>query len=462
MAFWGVEVKPGEPYIHRPSAGRRLKICQEHVKCAWQENLTDRKTAATLGNCDEVGWSLLECNVGDMEPVKLCALNPTNGCMCHLNLQYEEKENVVLSVSGNSSIHLSGYYISSHNGDRGHCIDNLTSKSVSPTCLKGEDRDNETDGKIHAPPKEATIVTEADDKNDTSKKGSIVSEAGVKNHASPKDPIVSERDDKNDDCPNEAIFSDADGKNDTTLKEPIVGEGDDNEHLPICVRRASKKRKSKASKKEHVLSDQNNDIGQVNDQKNSDIMESQIMPTQDQGIIDEGNAVQCCADAASKEIRQGASPSTDEGFLFTGATELQGAGCVHAGEGSSNKITLDNGLTIEDLDMGRANGKTASDGRKVTVKCVCKLLDGHIVNPVDGNNIRKFKLGAGKVIPGLDLGVSGMRVGGKRKLTIPPALGHGDKAEGEIPANSWLVYEVELTEVKRCKKASHQPPANPC
>ncbi|KAL6650174.1 hypothetical protein ACP70R_009099 [Stipagrostis hirtigluma subsp. patula] len=449
MAVAGVEVKPGEPYIHRPSAGRRLKICQEQVNCGWQENLTNRKTSvlATLGNCDEVGWSLLECSIGDKEPVKLCALNPKR------------------------------YFICSRNGDRGHSIDKLTSKSVSPTCLKGEVRDDETDGKIHAPPKEATIVTGADDKNDTSKKEPIVSKADVKDDASPKEPIVSERDVKNDACPNEAIFSEASGKNDATLKEATVGEdGDDNEHLPIRVafskRGATEKRKSKAAKKEHMLSDQNNEIGQVNDQKNSEIMDSHIMPTQDQEITDEGNAVQCCAGTTSEEIRQGASPSTVEGFLFTGATELQGAdpenkdaehcGCVHAGKDSVKKITLDNGLTIEDLVMGKANAKTASSGRKVTVKCVCKLMDGRIVNPVDGNNIHKFKLGAGKVIRGLDLGVSGMRVGGKRKLTIPPALGHGDKAEGEIPANSWLVYEVELTEVKRCKKASHQPPLNPC
>ncbi|XP_062194634.1 peptidyl-prolyl cis-trans isomerase FKBP53-like [Phragmites australis] len=481
MAFWGVEVKPGEPYVHEPSGGR-LRISQ-----------------AALGNYDDVGWSMVESNVGDMRPVRLCALNPMSALMCHLDLEYEEKENVVFYVLGPSSIHLSGYYITSHNADHGHYSEKSTGRAISHTCLKrkypggdidgendaslrkpivcedGDDNGNghlpipivlskrtaKTDSKtmhfstVHISPSQAPEITrecnalrnarqekdapETEGQHDSADQ--IISQIGPIIMISGEGTANLHGDEKQNDeanncesgqipCPAQKITShtfmkfkhqggDTDGKNDADLRKPIASEdGDDDgyDHLPILVafskRRAAKKKKCKTPSIEHVLNDQNNGMGQVNEQRDPGTM-----------ISDEGS----------------------HGFFNLQGIEKQkeAENCeiVHAGEGPIHRQTLDSGL--------------------VYVKYVGMLRDGKAVDSTDGSNACKFKLGAGKVIRGLDDGIPGMRVGGKRRLTIPPALGHGDKAHGEIPANSWLIYEVELTKVKRVKKAS-QASVNPC
>jgi FK506-binding protein 2 len=65
----------------------------------------------------------------------------------------------------------------------------------------------------------------------------------------------------------------------------------------------------------------------------------------------------------------------------------------------------------------------------------------------DRNQPYPFRLGAGQVIAGFDQGVVGMRVGGKRRLTIPPNLGYGNEARQGIPANSTLIFEIDLVSI---------------
>lgn len=110
---------------------------------------------------------------------------------------------------------------------------------------------------------------------------------------------------------------------------------------------------------------------------------------------------------------------------------------------------MENGLIIEDLVVGE--GTEAQDYNKVVVNYTGTLEDGSVfdssLNP--GREPFTFTLGAGSVIKGWDLGVLGMKVGGKRKLTIPPELGYGDQgAGGVIPPGATLIFEVELLEVE--------------
>ncbi len=104
-------------------------------------------------------------------------------------------------------------------------------------------------------------------------------------------------------------------------------------------------------------------------------------------------------------------------------------------------------LQIEELKAG--TGAEATSGKRVTVHYVGTLTNG---TKFDSSRDRgkgfTFQLGAGQVIKGWDQGVAGMKVGGMRKLTIPPALAYGERGfPGAIPPNSTLVFEVELLSV---------------
>lgn len=104
-------------------------------------------------------------------------------------------------------------------------------------------------------------------------------------------------------------------------------------------------------------------------------------------------------------------------------------------------------LEIVDTVVGK--GAEATTGKMITVHYTGTLTNGtKFDSSLDRKEPFSFPLGAGQVIKGWDQGFAGMKVGGKRKLTIPPELAYGPNAVGSIPANSTLVFEVELLEVK--------------
>lgn len=105
-------------------------------------------------------------------------------------------------------------------------------------------------------------------------------------------------------------------------------------------------------------------------------------------------------------------------------------------------------LKIEELAPG--TGTEATAGKQVSVHYTGWLTDGtKFDSSVDRGKPFSFRLGAGEVIKGWDMGVQGMKVGQKRKLTIPGSLAYGDRGfPGAIPPNATLVFEVELLGVK--------------
>jgi len=110
--------------------------------------------------------------------------------------------------------------------------------------------------------------------------------------------------------------------------------------------------------------------------------------------------------------------------------------------------TTESGLKYYDLVEG--TGETPQAGQTVVVDYTGWLEDGTVFDSsIDAGAPFNFVLGAGGVIPGWDEGIASMKVGGKRQLVIPPALGYGEQgAQGVIPPGATLIFEVELLSIQ--------------
>jgi peptidylprolyl isomerase len=121
---------------------------------------------------------------------------------------------------------------------------------------------------------------------------------------------------------------------------------------------------------------------------------------------------------------------------------------IQPGQNNKPASQSETGLQMEEIKTG--DGPAAKAGDIVVVHYVGRLTDGtKFDSSYDRNQPFTFTLGANQVIKGWDEGIVGMKVGGKRKLIIPPALAYGSQGAGSaIPPDSTLVFEVELQEIK--------------
>ena len=124
------------------------------------------------------------------------------------------------------------------------------------------------------------------------------------------------------------------------------------------------------------------------------------------------------------------------GLAAVSAAALFVAACGSGNEPTGPQVTS---LVIEDVVVG--TGATVVAGDTVTVRYVGTFLDGR---QFDAGTLPPFRVGVGAVIPGFDQGLVGMRVGGKRRLTIPADLAYGSRGNGPIPPNTPLRFEIDL------------------
>lgn len=113
---------------------------------------------------------------------------------------------------------------------------------------------------------------------------------------------------------------------------------------------------------------------------------------------------------------------------------------------------------VQGQEVTVGTGAEAKPGTQVTVEYTGKLTDGTVFDSSVGKAPLVFTLGAEGIIPGFQIGVNGMKVGGERLIAIPPSLGYGAQQVGTIPPDSTLVFSVKLLKVEAAPAAA--APAN--
>lgn len=131
-----------------------------------------------------------------------------------------------------------------------------------------------------------------------------------------------------------------------------------------------------------------------------------------------------------------------------GCGVVPSSGGTGASGQAGKEVTTSSGLKYTDVQVG--TGAVAQAGKTVSVHYTGTLTDGKkFDSSLDRGQPITFPLGTGKVIKGWDEGIAGMKVGGKRRLVIPPDLGYGARGSAPvIPPNATLIFDVELMDVK--------------
>ncbi|CAA2988896.1 peptidyl-prolyl cis-trans isomerase FKBP53 [Olea europaea subsp. europaea] len=502
MAFWGIEVKPSKPYIHRYDNERgRLHISQ-----------------ATLGSGSSSKKSKVQCNVGDKSPIYLCSLLPEILETCTLNLEFEEEDEVMFSVIGPHSVHLSGFFYGETDQDKlgddsgsdayeenivgidsedendfmnydsegededGVFIDDDDDLGIFPTSpvpnsgvrieeIVDDEKPVYENGVSKQSKKKKSRSNVSDDNVDSDRQlvvksghdvpvlesededGFPVSTSGDKTHFS--NSISKSEQIKDDNADAESQKKKPKTEASKNLKRKIDAVGRDGEHgreddtphgssdTPDNLSKNDAKQKKKNKKKKVTKKAQETVVADSNDAEQLPMaeMENDSKPTNEKKKEKKKKSKQNKIQEIASSMNEDKS-LTDKNGSIVEKEEKQ--------EAKSLQVrTYPNGLVIEEVAMGKPDGKRASLGKKVSVYYIGKLKkNGKIFDSNIGKAPFKFRLGIGQVIKGWDVGVNGMRIGDKRRLTIPPAMGYGAKgAGGTIPPNSWLVFDVELVDV---------------
>ncbi|XP_057761888.1 peptidyl-prolyl cis-trans isomerase FKBP53 [Arachis stenosperma] len=493
MGFWGIEVKPGKPYpYHADNIQGKLHV-----------------THATLGIGSSNEKTILQCSSGHKSPIFLCSLLPNKIESCPLNLEFGDDDLVAFSVIGPQSIHLSGYFVADDGDDlrddyeydsfpedvegdtedssdydtEGEYDDDYTDDSdmeiyrSSPVPNSGvrieeivddemPENEEDPDQKLKKKKQEAQM------KEKVNKMSPIRGETGHPVSESEEDDMESEDEDGFPISAAEKVKFEVKGNNAHKTAEEAGKNAEDVNNSPSLKRKVEsadgdepqqqdrKKKKKKNKLKEPGKGESAQAPGKsmmtaTPDEKHPEEKEVKTTEVHDEKPSNEELVEKKKKNKKKNKAKEShggeATPSQIDKPVENKLSASEKKGKKQETEAKPSQVrTFPNGLVIEEISMGKPDGKRAAPGKKVSVKYIGKLQkNGKIFDSNVGRAPFKFHLGVGQVIKGWDIGVNGMRVGDKRRITVPPSMGYGDRRVGSIPPNSWLVFDVELINVDR-------------
>lgn len=403
--FWGLRLEPGKRYS--TTVDKAFHVSMAALDCS------------SVKTESEVLSVMLEESESAV-PFILCNLNKGKMMQSVLDLNFMTGDRVTFFCKGNGIVHLSGYIVPDDD-EYGQLDDEEDD----------EDEEEEED--------EEDSITENEERLGKKKLNGLVGAAkraldDVTTKKSKKKKIqqIPEEEDSDDDDDDEEeedldMMEAMEGDSDMGEEEESDEDDDDDddeeeeeEEEPKPSPPTSSKKDKKKAQAQQLTPTSFNNKQQSNKQKTP----NGLTPQQQSGKKDKKN-------------KGGDTPGGD--------TPKGGKGKE---EGTPGKKTLEGGVSVKDIRVGQ--GALCKNGKMATVYYTGRLKSNHKVfdSVLQGAGF-KFRVGRGEVIKGWDVGVNGMKVGGKRFITCPPQMAYGSKGvQPSIPPNSTLLFEVELINVQ--------------
>lgn len=433
--FWGLLIEPGKMYSQAVPASFKVTMA------SLGPEVVDGSTSSSSSSAaNTTGRTTVMLRIEDQDDYAICSLTPGKLEQQPLDLSLKEGENIAFRVSGPFPIHLTGYYVDSHEHDHDDEEDDYESGSDMAEEVEGEydsedesqydsEEAEETVRKIMKSKKArkaaAVVDTESESEDDD---GNLVSEdsdeEGVSVGSGDSDDEEIDSEDFEDMSEDDFIddgSEDEEEDDDEDEEEEEDESEEDEEIVPQGKRSNAPTKNQPEAKKTKTDSPKAAQPEQPATAKKTD------SPKPKQPV------------AADTNKKENTAPNT------TTANTKKPDQPNKPQEQSEKKPvtkTLPSGLILEDITVG--NGQKVVRDRRVGISYIGRLQSGKVFDQSKGKDLLWFNVGRGEVVKGMDIGVQGMAVGGKRRLTIPAALAYGNASLPGIPANSTLVFEVTV------------------
>ncbi|KAH0542930.1 hypothetical protein FGG08_002699 [Glutinoglossum americanum] len=350
------------------------------------------KATGDESDSDEEGEEL------DVETFVICTLDPVKAYQQPLDITIGEDEQVFFKVSGTHTVYLTGNYV-------------IPANDTSSDRLPYYDSDEDEEYDLSPDEDEIDDDEESDELDDIA------------------DPRIAEVDTDDEEEVPKLIQAKKEKKEKGKNKRPAQDSGDETPNLDDIMAKSLKPEEPK------INGEQKLSKKQLKKLKNN-----------------AGEAVPKAVETKTgkkeeKSSKESSAPNKgDKKVQFAKDLEQGPANFANKPESNNDKVRTVQGVKIEDKVVGK--GPVAKKGNKVSMRYIGKLLDGKQFEANKKGPPFSFKLGAGEVIKGWDIGVAGIAEGGQRRLTIPAHLAYGNKEQQGIPKNSTLIFEIKCLGIK--------------
>ncbi|KAK6178949.1 hypothetical protein SNE40_011420 [Patella caerulea] len=425
--FWGVSLDGGKRYT-------QIVETSFHISMAALEQSTDElpkgKRSVSLWIQHEKAEFLL------------CTLEHNRIMQQPLDLNFTEGEEITLFTTGcNGSIHLSGYLMDEPD------IENEMPE-MSEEEMSDEEEDSEAEVPELLPAEDDSLIIHGTGKKrkmleaQTKKKRQkvVVQDEGLDfdsddDEEDDADYTIEDEDDNDlsEDDSDDDEDDDDDDDDDSDLDDTFDEDGeedDDSEVEEKVVLQKDKKNKTPKKSIEPVITPNKSSLTPKRSSETPKTPNINGTPAESE---------------SSKKKKKKKNKDNNTSINTPSQSEKKSKNETPQKPNTPNRRVLAEGLIVEDIKVG--NGPPAKSSKMVQMYYVGKLSNGKQFDSCTGGKPFKFRLGKQEVIKGWDVGVQGMKVGGKRRLIVPPKLGYGNHKQGPIPANSTLVFDVELKSV---------------